>query len=297
MRIENIVNITDGDLINEGYIKDILEFNDEVKKVKRESLFISNNIDDIKEAIKKGAYAILFSKDIEIIDEEIAWIRVDDLNEALLKLLKYKLLNKTLYYTDKITLQIIKSINRDKRLAILDKIKAKYLNNEYIYITSQERIKNLSANVEILEKTAEIKLIHTTIFISDIMYKNQKYSLIFPSLYKNELQKGLYFFENLELAYHLKDIRLNRFIPQFINSRYEKVEFGRTERVVIQGIKKDKYFIKELNYIFEKIQYAKVKFYDENNLNDFYKDNFNFAVLIDCEVELKEKQLKEESLF
>jgi len=297
MRIEDIVNITDGELLNEGYIKDILAFSDEVKKVKREYLFISNNIDDIKEAIQKGAYAILFSKNLKIIDDEIAWIKVEDINEAFLKLLKYKLLDKTLYYTDEITLQIIASINRDKRLAIIDKVNFEYLNDDFIYVTSQEKVKNIAIEKKEIKKEISITPLHTTPFITEFSFNNQKYSLIFPVLYLENLEKALSFFENLELAYHLKDIKIDRFIPEFINSRYEKVAFGRTERVVIQGIKKDKYFIKELNYIFEELKYANVRFYDVTNIDSFYKDNFNFAVLIDYDVKLKEKEIKEVSLF
>ena len=54
MRIDDIVNITDAELINAGYITEILAFSDNFKKVKREDLFISNDILEIKEAIKKG---------------------------------------------------------------------------------------------------------------------------------------------------------------------------------------------------------------------------------------------------
>ena len=297
MRIEDIVNITDGELVNEGYIKDILAFSDEVKKVKREYLFISNDIEDIQEAIKKGAYAILFSKNLEIIDDEIAWIKVEDINESFLKLLKYKLLDKTLYYTDEITLQIISSINRDKRLAVIDKVNFEYLNDDYIYITSQEKVKNIALQKKEIKKEISIIPFHTTPFITEINFNNQKYSLIFPVLYLENLEVALSFFEKLDLAYYLKDIKIDRFIPQFINSRYEKVPFGRTERVVIYGIKKDKYFIGELNYIFERLKYGNVKFYDETNIENFYTDNFNFAVLIDICVELKEKEIQENSLF
>jgi len=297
MRIEDIVNITDGELVNEGYIKDILAFSDKVKRVQREHLFISNDIEDIQEAIKKGAYAILFSKNLEIIDDEIAWIKVEDINEAFLKLLKYKLLDKTLYYTDEITLQIISSINRDKRLAIIDKVNFEYLNDDFIYITSQEKVKNIAIEKKECIKTIEIKPTYTTPFLTEFYFKNQKYTLIFPVLYLDKLEIALSFFENLNLSYYLKDIKIDRFIPQFINSRYEKVPFGRTEKVVIQGIKKDKYFIGELNYIFDRLRYANVKFYDETNIEKFYTDNFNFAVLIDICVELKEKEIQENSLF
>jgi hypothetical protein len=60
--------------------------------------------------------------------------------------------------------------------------------------------------------------------------------------------------------------------------------------VVIYGLKKDRYLMKELSFIFEKSKYANVKFYDKFNIDEFYRDKFNFAILIDVEVELKEKE-------
>ena len=87
MRIDTIVNLVDGELVNSGYISEINQFSNNLKKVKRENLFISNDIEEIKEAIKKGAYGVLFSKDINIIDDEIAWIKVDNIQDALFRLL------------------------------------------------------------------------------------------------------------------------------------------------------------------------------------------------------------------
>ena len=297
MRIDDIVNIADAELVNAGYITDILAFADNLKKVKREFLFISNDILEIKEAIKKGAYAILFSEELKVIDDEIAWIKVENINEALLKLLKYKLLDKTLYVTDEITIDIIKSMNKDKKLAIIDKIEVKFLNEDYIFITSIDRIKNISANKQTLIKKEKIELIDSTIFISNFMFDKHKYSIQFPEIYLNNLRKALYFFEDLKLNYSLKKVSINRFVPQFINSKYEKMKFGKTNKVVIQNIKKDKYFIDELNFIFKKIKYANVKFYDKTNLKSFFKDKFDFAILVDCEIELKEKEEIEMSLF
>jgi len=290
MRIDDIVNIADAELVNKGFLTDVLAFSDNLKKIKRGSLFISNDKKEIKEAIKKGAYAILFSDNLEVIDNEIAWIKVENINETLLKLLKYKLLNKTLYITDEVTIKIIKAINKDKNLVVLDKIEVNYLNDDYIFITSLDRIKNISANKKEISNFLNIEFDETSIFISKFLFQNKKYTINFPAVYKDKLQKSLSFFEELDLNYQLKNIELNRFIPQFINSDFEKVKFGKTQKVVIQGIKKDKYFMNELNFIFEKLKYANVKFFDKTNIKTFFKEQFDFAVLIDCEVELKEKE-------
>jgi ferrochelatase len=298
MRIDTIVNLVDGELVNSGYISEINQFSNNLKKVKRENLFISNDIEEIKEAIKKGAYGVLFSKDLNIIDDEIAWIKVDNIQDALFRLLKYKLIDKTLYFTDSLTLEIIKSINHDKRIAIIDNLDfVDFLNGDYTFITSIKEIKKLSINVKELSTLANMKIKKTRLFMIEVSYKNKKYELLFPYLYKDELQKAVAFFEENDFAYHLKSIKISRFRPQFINNRYEKVKFGRTNKVVIFGIKNDEYFIRELNYIFENTKYAKVKFYDKNNIENFYKEEYNFAILVGVDIQLKEKQNIETNLL
>ena len=173
MRIDTIIELLDAELRNRGFISEIIGFADKLKKVKREFLFISNNENEIKEAIQNGAYAILSSENVEIIDNEIAWIRVENIEESLLKLLKYKLLDKTLFVTDKITLSIIKSFNKDKKIVFLDEMKVKYLNGDYIYLTSNETIKKLSATKIELENRIKVKLLDSTLLISKILFNNK----------------------------------------------------------------------------------------------------------------------------
>ena len=297
MRIDTIIELLDGELRNRGFISEIIGFADKLNQVTREFLFISNDENEIKEAIQNGAYAILSSENVKIIDNEIAWIRVENIEESLLKLLKYKLLNKTLFVTDKITFSIIKSFNKDKKIAFLDEMKVKYLNGDYIYLASNETIKKLSATKIELENRVMVELVDATLLVSQIKFKNQYYSIRFPAVYKDELEKALYFLEQQNLEYLIKDIELERFYAQFINSRFEKVKFGKTDKVVIFGLKTDNYLMRELNFIFEMGKYGKVRFFDKNNIEQFYTENYNFAVLIDTEIELKEKQMIEKNLL
>jgi len=299
MRIDTLVNLVDGELINNGYIQDITYFTDELKKVKRESLFISNDINKIEKAIKKGVYAILFSEDIKITDKEIAWIKVDDLKYSILRIFKYKLLDKTLYICDDLTLQIVKSINKDKNLIVLeDKNIVDYLNNDdLIFITNSPLYKKLSTNHKFLNKKLPIKLLNSSLFITEFIFKNTKYKLKIPEIYLKNIQKVLAFFEEHSLKYNLKNIKIDRFIPQFIDKNYYKTKFGKTDKVVIYGIKKDNYFINELNFIFSKAKYGDVKFYDKTNLKKFFDDKFNFGILVDCDIQLNEKSKQVKNLF
>jgi hypothetical protein len=294
MRIDNILNIIDGELVNSGFISKIAGFADTLKDVKGGYLFISDNEDEIKEAIKKGAYAILSKEYHPIIDDEIAWIRVDDIKKSLLKLFKYKFLNKILYFCDEISYEIINSMNKDNRLLVFNDFDVKVLRDYDYYVTSNVLFKDMATFY--LEKQTKLEVLDTTLFTMKIKYEKE-YNLIFPSLYLEKLSKSIFFFESNELKFSLNSLKINRLYPIFVNRFNEIVKFGSTDRVIISGIKKDKYLTKDLNFIFEKAKYANIKFYDNTNINDLYSDEFNFAVLIDVKIELEEKIDKEETLF
>jgi len=293
MRIDDILNIIDAELVNAGFISEISGFADSLKDVKEECLFISNSDDDIKEAINRGAYAILSSEHKNIIDNEIAWIYVNNIDEALFKLIKYKLLNKKVYFFDKLTTEIIDSINKDKRLVVFDKADVKVLKDYDYYVTSNSVFRDIATQ---FDKEIKIYLIKSTLFTTKLFYKKE-YEILFPSLYLDKLQNALAFFEEFNLEYFLKNISISRFKPVFINKLNEVVEFGNSDRVVVFGIKKDEYFIKDINFIFEKVKYANVKFFDIFNKNEFFNSEFNFAILVDIDIKLKQKKIKEVTLF
>ena len=91
MKISSIVDIVDGELLNSPSISFINNISNDAKKVKTSDMFIAKNIEDLKIAITNGAYAVIFEKDFEVIDNEIAFIKVKNLELALLKIVRYKL--------------------------------------------------------------------------------------------------------------------------------------------------------------------------------------------------------------
>ena len=76
MKISSIVDIIDGSLLNSPSIPFIYSIKTNVRKIKEGDLFIAKNSDDIELAIKNGAFAIIIEKNLPIIDNEIAWIKV-----------------------------------------------------------------------------------------------------------------------------------------------------------------------------------------------------------------------------
>ena len=113
MKINSIIDIIDGELLNTPSISFIYSFKTDVSKVKEGDLFIAYNLDDVQVAIQKGAFAIILQNIYPIIDKEIAWIKVADLNTSLIKLFRYKLahFNLDAFYCNDISFEFFKTLS------------------------------------------------------------------------------------------------------------------------------------------------------------------------------------------
>jgi hypothetical protein len=291
MKIETLVNLIKGELLNRPFISEVTSFTKDVDEVSRGSCFFSNDFDKVKKAIKNGAYAIVSEKEFEIIDKEIAWIKTESIKRAIFDIFKYENIKTKIYYTDKITAHIIKKMNLDKKVIVLENeetmLKALNLTEKYL-ISFNPEFREIFKNIQQL-KQAQIELEQITLFKS----KFENIELNLPFVYKDNFAVALNFFKNYNLKYTL-EFELDRFKPVFINSRFEKVEYGESDRVLIVGIENDECFFKELNYLIDNTKYAKTVIVSKYNSEDL-KNYFNFAMIVDMEVELYQRT--ERNLF
>ena len=91
MQISSILDIIGGRLLNSPSISFIYSFKTQASKVKEGDLFIARNLDDIALAVNNGAFAIILENTYPIIDNEIAWIKVDSINLSLIQIIRFKL--------------------------------------------------------------------------------------------------------------------------------------------------------------------------------------------------------------
>ena len=88
MRLENVVAVTGGRLLNTPSISRFDTVALLPSKAVRGSLFVARDTDDIDTALKNGAYGIITDQTLLPTDEEVAWIVVKNLSDALMKLLR-----------------------------------------------------------------------------------------------------------------------------------------------------------------------------------------------------------------
>ncbi|MCT7462815.1 peptidoglycan synthetase [Aliarcobacter cryaerophilus] len=273
MKISSIVDIVDGELLNSPSISFINNISSDANKVKTSDMFIAKNIEDLKIALQNGAYAVIFEKDFEVIDNEIAFIKVKNLELALLKIVRYKLSTlkiKSYFCTDE-TFDMLKlyqnnhtkpifliSKNIEKAFKFIDDIKdgdilisknKKLL--ESIYPDSKEFEKKLDENS--LKNLIKHSLFELSFSYKDIYFSKLRLSKIYLNSFLNiyDFFKGNIDISKLKLYSNFKAI--------FIDKDFQPIESGKSDSFIICQTNKNLIPI-EIAYLKNEFKYAKTIF-------------------------------------
>ncbi len=246
MRLENILALTKGTLHSNPSISIFETIAFEVSKVKRGALFVAYNPTDIPEALSSGAYGILFDKPTQMGDSEVAWIKVDAIDDALKRLLRFYLLEKDLqvYACDPITLHLAHFVSTPSNFCPLEGTMANVweklwalekksivlyspaLTDNEIFIETNQLIRAQETTITIIEQT----LFETSFIHQDTFYERQMLSPFFIPY----LEHLLFFYTFMRIPFQFKNFsKMGHFIPVFTNRRLEVKEFGTSDCVVI----------------------------------------------------------------
>ena len=310
MRLENILGLTYGTLVNEPFVNNFENIIFEVKKIKRGDLFIAFNESDINDAILNGAYGVIFDKPTQISDNEIAWIKVKDTKEALKKLLRFKLIEKNLsvYECDDITIKLAKQIVVDSKLVIVDgdilsiyKLLYNIESNSIILISSTLADKDLFTDINpfVNSTKQKIQILEHTLFETSFIYDNIFYERqqITP-LFLPYLEKLLNLYKSLGLNFRIKKLtQIEHFEAVFINKNFKQKEFGSSDKVLIYE-KNISFLDDEIEFLNKEATWGKIIyivpfFYKRKGEKDFFSykndkelldilktNNFNFALIV-----------------
>jgi len=246
MRLENIIALTNGKIVNSPFVNKFLNISFNSKSIRRGDLFIAFENQDIDEAIINGAYGILFSKPTQITDSEIAWIKVENVEEALKRLIRFQLIDKNIsvYETNEIILKLALQVITEPSFVVISG-DIKDISNTLLQIDNNSTIlfcptltdKNLFTKINkiSINTTNKIDIIEQTLFETSFIYDNIFYErqLISP-FFMPYLEILLHFFKTKNINYRLKKFTLiDHFEPIFINNKLEIKEFGTSEMVLI----------------------------------------------------------------
>ena len=273
MKISSIVDIVDGELLNSPSISFINNISSDAKKVKTSDMFIAKNIEDLKIALQNGAYAVIFEKDFEVIDNEIAFIKVKNLELALLKIIRYKLSTlkiKSYFCTDE-TFDMLKlyqnnhtkpifliSKNIEKAFKFIDDIK----DGDILISKNKKLLESIYPDSKDFEKKLDennIKnLIKHSLFELSFSYKNIYFSkLRLSKIYLNSFLNIYDFFKgNIDIS---KLKLYSNFKAIFIDKDFQPIESGKSDSFIICQTNKNLIPI-EITYLKNEFKYAKTIF-------------------------------------
>jgi len=246
MKLANVTALVEGNLANSPSITAFEDVNFEASKVKRGDLFVALHHQDIEEAILNGAYGILFDKPTQISDQEIAWIKVSSVDNALLRLLRFHVMQKSpqAYYCDEISLKLASQIITSRELLVLDKPLKEHMHelyqiqekqfilfckdtiDEQLFIDAKAVKKVENSTMSIVEQT----LFETSFIYDDTYYERQLLSPFFIPYLESVLQ----FFKQNSIGYQLRNFSpINHFQAVFTNIHFQVKEFGKSDKVLI----------------------------------------------------------------
>jgi ferrochelatase len=245
MKIEDLLNLTNGTVISEPTITAINSVTVYPSKIEQGDLFISNSSEDIEKALLNGAYAVIFSDPtIEITDSEIAWIKVKDIQKSAFRLIRYVLISReaNFYLFNEHELSFLKMVLTQKsNIEILPnnwrKMFEKILNsNANMFVgTNNELVKMIKPDVSTLNKDASCEIITDTLFkttfkINGYIYQEKD---IAP-FHVDYLQRVVEFCDKHHLPYNLDRVKYTKhFVPVFIDGFLNVMKPSKSDKVAI----------------------------------------------------------------
>jgi len=245
MTIDALVNLTDGVLQNTPTIQSIEGATVFPSKVDHGDLFFSSEQKEIDTALENGAYGIIYSgEEIMQHDPEIAWIKVDSIEDAAFKLLRYVILQKEaeFFLLSELENSFLKMILLQKNnIAFISKEWRKafeqILNSpQKLFVGTDEALmKHIKPDVKRIRNDVEgypvtDTLFKTTFKVGGYVYQDKELA----PFHLDALLRVVAFCEAHELPYSIDRLRYTRhFIPVFIDGDLNTIRASKSDKVVI----------------------------------------------------------------
>ncbi len=289
MRLENFLALTHAKLINEPCVNSFSNITFEAHKVKRGDLFFAYKSEDIAIAVDNGAYGIVFETQTQIIDEEIAWIKVDCIDSSISRLLRFKMIEKEIvtYKCNEIILKLALQVITQTNFIVaygdvksLFKILWEVENRTTVLFCPTPINKDVFTNIKTLSKIQidPIEIMEQTLFETSFIYDNIFYErqLISP-FFIPYLEELLHLLKTLKINFRLRKFTpIEHFEAVFTNKNFEIKNFGTSDKVLIFE-PNSSLIDSEISFLQKRASWANIIFIIPSNMNKIKNKNiFNY---------------------
>ena len=245
MKIEDILNLTEGVLTNTPKVQAIESATVYPSKVDHGDLFFSSSQEDIDKAVENGAYAIVYDIDTLVkTDDEIAWIKVSNIKLAAYKLIRYVVIKKeaSFYLLSEHELTFLKMI-------LTHKTNISFISNDWhkafeqilnsddsLFVgTDKELMQLIKPDTKKLNREVEgypvsDTLFRTTFKVGAFVYQEKE---LIP-FHLEYLLRAVDFCEQQDLPYSIDKIKYTKhFMPIFIDLKLKSTRPSNSDRVAI----------------------------------------------------------------
>ena len=326
MKIEDILNLTEGTLENKPTVQAIEAATVYYSKVDHGDLFFSSNQEEIDKAIENGAYAIVYDdENIVKKDNEIAWIKVSDIQLAAFKLIRYVNIKKEaqFFLLSEHELTFLKMI-------LIHKSNISFVSNDWrkafeqilnsdgsLFVgTDKELMQLIKPDVAKLEREVEGYPVSDTLFRSTFKvggFVYQEKELV--PFHLEYLLRAIDFCDREDLEYSVDRIKYTKhFMPVFIDLKLKSTRPSNSDRVAIftdnlSNITKAREYVMRSNMWVKSIVLTPPKtkvpgidhphwFNDEEEVRELLKTiHFNYAFIYNADKSILNTIKEEYSLF
>ncbi|MDR2081825.1 MAG: hypothetical protein LBP54_08085 [Campylobacteraceae bacterium] len=247
MIIENLAQICSGRLLKEPLVKSVSSFTCKSDKVTSGGAFfaIEGTQEEIARALENGAYAVIHEQNIQTDDNETAWIKVDSIEKAMIRFMRF------LIETNEINAVFLSVLQFD----MLNSFKLQFKNalfeggiaeafmtlmgmdaKSYIFSKNRELLEQISPQFESVSESFEAAVLQshsifkTTFVCAESYFKE----FMIPPLFVPNFAALIAFFKKKPLEFKIDSLEKNgHFEPIFINTALEARPFGSTHQAVI----------------------------------------------------------------
>ena len=242
MNIENLRRLINGEALNKPSVSAVEGFAFESKNVRQGYAYIGlgAGADEIAAAVANGAYAVLVEQRCEVIDPEVAFIKVDSLSAALMRLMRFEASYKNLKFC---------SVNPVQKALLARMSLGKNADGNAASLLPEDAtrlfIKIMKAGAGDLFFTDDLKILSKIAPLYDTVFSDVDAvcaqggslfasSVVCESVYYPNLNFPKVFTHYLCGLLKLGDTRnLGHFEPIFINKNFRVVPFGASSQAFI----------------------------------------------------------------
>ena len=326
MKIEDILNLTEGVLTNTPKVQAIEAASVFPSKIDHGDLFFSSNQEEINKAIENGAYAIVYDdENIVKKDDEIAWIKVSDIQLAAFKLIRYVVIKKesSFYLFSEHELTFLKMILTHKtNISFISKDWRKAFeqilnSDDSLFVGTDKALMQLiKPDAKRLEREVDgypvsDTLFRTTFKVGGFVYQEKE---LIP-FHLEYLLRVIDFCDTEELPYSVDKIKYTKhFMPVFIDMKLKSTRPSNSDRVAIftdnlSDITKAREYVMSSNMWVKSIVLTPPKtkvpnidhphwFNNEEEVREILKSiHFNYAFIYNADKSILHTIKEEYSLF